>query len=114
MNNIEFGFCFGAAILTVFCGLIVYLACNAIAEYHGNSGAMWPFLVAAAFGIVSIVLWVLFALPLFEPVCANGHRNNMGADYCIVCGVDLLPSCDCGHVWNDEQSYCPDCGKPRG
>ena len=103
-------FCLGGATITVLVGIIVYEVCDSIAYNRGNVYALWPAAVAAVLGIISIVLWCIFATPLFEPICSNGHKNDMTAHYCIECGVDLEPSCICGHVWLDEE-YCPDCGR---
>lgn len=103
-------FCICGAAITLLIGFIVYNFCDQIASNLGNVYAMWPAAVAAVLGIISIGLWSTLAAPLFEPICNNGHRNDMTAHYCIVCGVDLEPSCKCGHVWTDEY-YCPDCGR---
>lgn len=111
MTLMVFAFC--GVLITVLLGFIVYQVCNGIASDFGHLYAIWPIIVAFALGFVSLVSWCFFAQPLFEPVCVNGHRNDMTADYCIVCGVDLAPSCDCGHVWATDQAYCPHCGKER-
>lgn len=110
MNNALFVFCFGGGVITVIVGLIVYVVCDTIACIRDNDFAIWPGVVAFFLSIVVGVMWCVFASPYFEPICCNGHRNSMTADYCIVCGVDLQPSCVCGHVWVDEE-FCPDCGR---
>lgn len=103
-------FILGGAVIIVFIGFIVYTVCEQIAINRGNFYAFWPVAVTAFLGIICIALWCHFASPLFEPICSNGHRNAMSADYCTVCGVDLVPSCKCGHVWVDEE-FCPECGR---
>lgn len=105
-----FAFCFGGAVITLLIAFIVYNVCDEIAFDRGHVYAIWPLAVAVVLGTISIVLWCGLASPWFEPICSNGHRNHMSAQYCIVCGDDLEPSCECGHVWVDEE-FCPDCGR---
>lgn len=109
MSNLEMSFVLIGSVLTVGICFCLFFVLAHLAELAGQDGAVWPFFVTVAIGMVVLVLWCVLAEPLFKPVCINGHENELSAEYCIFCGTDLEPSCDCGYVWVGED-FCPKCG----
>lgn len=74
----------------------------------------WLIFIGFALSILIIVLANIF-IPEFIyeacPLC--GELKVDGMQFCFQCGHDLIDDCECGHVWIANQSYCPECGKPR-
>lgn len=75
------------------------------------------------FGLILIGILASFVFCIFGFVrmivldnspCPDYHCSFWQVpDYCDHCGECLRPSCSCGHEWQKDQQYCPDCGLKR-